>query len=115
MNIEHIQLLRGTAEALASVNPVLLAGELGLETDTGKFKFGNGTSAWSNLSYAGGGSSELPTEGVYVVKDGAYVPATVVDMSAEWRPSVDTEEVVVAVDEDMSAYQLTGANVVVNA
>ena len=56
MNIEHIQLLRGTAEALASVNPVLLAGELGLETDTGKFKFGDGTNAWNNLSYAGGGS-----------------------------------------------------------
>lgn len=57
MNIEHIQLLRGTAEALASVNPVLLAGELGLETDTGKFKFGDGTNAWSSLSYAGGGDT----------------------------------------------------------
>ena len=115
MNIEHIQLLRGTAEALASVNPVLLAGELGLETDTGKFKFGYGTSNWNSLSYAGGGSAELPSEGVYVIKDGAYVPATVVDMTAEWQPSIDTEEVVVAVDKDMQAYQLTGINVEVNS
>ena len=115
MNIEHIQLLRGTAEALASVNPVLLAGELGLETDTGKFKFGDGTSAWSSLSYAGGG--ELPSNGdtVYVVKGGEYVPVSIVDMSEDWSPSIDNpEDIVLAVDDDMNAYQLTGTNTEVN-
>lgn len=35
-------------------NPVLLAGELGIESDTNKFKIGNGTSAWNELDYAGG-------------------------------------------------------------
>lgn len=39
-------------------NPVLLAGELGIESDTNKFKIGNGTSAWNELDYAGG--SEIP-------------------------------------------------------
>ena len=116
MNIEHIQLLRGTAEALASVNPVLLAGELGLETDTGKFKFGDGTSAWNNLSYAGGGSTALPSDGkVYVIKDGDYVEAQVVNMTSEWQPSIENDEIVMAVDEDMTAYQLAGVNVEVNA
>lgn len=33
-------------------NPVLLAGETGVETDTGYFKIGNGTSSWSELTYA---------------------------------------------------------------
>lgn len=36
-------------------NIVLLAGEIGIESDTNKFKVGNGTSAWNELDYAGGG------------------------------------------------------------
>ena len=51
MNIEHIQLFRGTATDLASTNPVLLAGELAVETDTGRIKAGNGTSAYNSLEY----------------------------------------------------------------
>jgi len=46
-----IKLRRDTAARWASVNPVLAQGELGLETDTGKYKFGNGASTWSALSY----------------------------------------------------------------
>ena len=34
-----------------SQNPVLLLGEPGYETDTGKFKIGNGVSTWSDLDY----------------------------------------------------------------
>ena len=114
MSIEHIQLLRGTASALARENPVLLAGELGFETDTGKFKLGNGVTAWNSLGYAGG-EPELPTGGVYVIKDGEYVKASTVDMGQYWKPDIDdTNEIVIAVDETMTAYQLTGINVEVN-
>lgn len=42
-----------------SNNPVLLAGEIGIESDTNKFKIGNGTSAWNELDYAGGGEVVL--------------------------------------------------------
>jgi hypothetical protein len=52
----RIQLRRGTAAEWASVDPVLAAGEMGLETDTGDFKFGDGTTAWSSLNYALGDS-----------------------------------------------------------
>ena len=31
---------------------VLLAGEIGFETDTGKFKIGDGTTIWTSLPYA---------------------------------------------------------------
>lgn len=48
-----IQLRHDTAAAWASVNPVLAAGELGLTTDTGVYKIGDGTTAWNSLSYAG--------------------------------------------------------------
>ena len=44
--------LRGdTAANWASVNPVLLNNELGLETDTKKLKVGNGSTAWNSLAY----------------------------------------------------------------
>lgn len=41
----------GTAASWAQHNPVLLAGEMGVETDTGKFKFGDGTTPWNQLPY----------------------------------------------------------------
>jgi len=48
----RIQLRRDTAANWNSNNPVLLPGELGIETDTLKFKIGNGT-RWSDTnSYA---------------------------------------------------------------
>jgi len=50
--MRRIQVRRGTAAQWTTKNPVLLAGELGLETDTGKFKFGDGEAAWSSLSYS---------------------------------------------------------------
>lgn len=49
-----IQLRRGTASEWSTANPTLSEGELGLELDTGKFKVGNGTSAWNALVYASG-------------------------------------------------------------
>jgi hypothetical protein len=55
----RIQFRRGTASQWASANPVLADGELGLETDTLKFKIGNGSSTWSSLSY-----SSLPSTSV---------------------------------------------------
>ena len=36
----------------ASKNPVLARGELGIELDTKKFKFGDGVTAWTSLEYA---------------------------------------------------------------
>lgn len=50
-----IQLRRDTSSVWASINPILADGEIGIEKDTGKFKWGNGTSSWNSLSYVGGG------------------------------------------------------------
>jgi Major tropism determinant N-terminal domain len=51
-----IQLRRETAANWTAANSVLHQGEMGVETDTGKFKFGDGVTAWNSLSYwsAGG-------------------------------------------------------------
>lgn len=42
---------RGTAAEWTAADPVLAAGEIGFETDTSKFKFGDGVTAWSSIEY----------------------------------------------------------------
>lgn len=46
-----IRLRRDTAANWTSNNPTLAAGEPGLESDTKKIKYGDGTTAWNSLSY----------------------------------------------------------------
>lgn len=46
-----MQQRRGTASQWTSADPILAAGEIGFETDTGFFKIGDGTNIWSDLSY----------------------------------------------------------------
>lgn len=48
----RLQNRRDTAANWTSNNPTLAAGEIGLETDTAKWKMGNGTTAWNSLAYA---------------------------------------------------------------
>lgn len=50
---QQIQLRRDTSSNWSSVNPILAQGELGIEINTGKFKLGDGTTAWNSLSYFG--------------------------------------------------------------
>ena len=59
LTINNVQLKRGTAAAWTAKDPVLLAGELGLETDTKKFKVGDGSTAWTALTYWGGSDETL--------------------------------------------------------
>ena len=46
-----MQQRRGTKDQWTAANPILAAGEIGFETDTSKFKMGNGSSTWSALTY----------------------------------------------------------------
>lgn len=54
-----IQIRRDTAANWTSENPILAQGEMGYETDTGKLKFGDGSTAWSSLSYYSAGTAFL--------------------------------------------------------
>ncbi len=54
-----IQVRRGTLTQWSTANPTLSVGEIGFESDTGKFKIGNGTLAWNALDYAGGGGATV--------------------------------------------------------
>jgi hypothetical protein len=80
MAVKRLQDRHGTAAAWTAANPVLLVAEVGYETDTGKRKTGNGSSAWNALAYdQGGGSTGLATtENPGVIRLGGDIagPAT---------------------------------------
>lgn len=46
-----------TAAIWDYVNPILIEGEMGVESDTNLFKFGDGKTPWKQLPYAGGGGA----------------------------------------------------------
>jgi len=65
-----IQIRRGLAATWASANTTLSAGEWGYETDTGRYKIGDGITGWNSLDYAAvtpdsfsGNSGILVTQG----------------------------------------------------
>lgn len=92
----QLQVRRGSASQWTSTNPTLASGEFGYETDTGKFKIGNGSTAWTSLSYASLIASDIPelsqdaidqalTAGTGIVKnynDGANTLTLSVDTTA---------------------------------
>jgi hypothetical protein len=58
-----IQMRQGTAAQWTTANPILANGENGYETDTKKFKIGDGSSTWSALDYFTSSSNTLTQYG----------------------------------------------------
>ena len=54
----RIQQLYFNSDEWNRANPILLAGEMGIEKDTGKFKFGDGRTKWKKLKYSNGQNEE---------------------------------------------------------
>jgi hypothetical protein len=78
----RLQVRRGTASSWTSADPILYAGEIGYETDTGRIKIGDGTTVWSSLDYnAVVPSSFLAGSGlsVSVAADGSTVTYSLSD------------------------------------
>ena len=72
----QIKLRRDVSAAWTSSNPILGSGEPGFETDTGKFKIGDGSTNWNNLAY----SNTLPdlsnlSDAGKIVAAGASMPS----------------------------------------
>jgi hypothetical protein len=63
----NIRIKRASSSRWNSINPILSAGELGLESNTGKIKAGNGSATWSQLNYIGPNNTDLliPTRNYY--------------------------------------------------
>ena len=75
----RFKLRNGTAAEWTAANPTLLQGEIGVETDTRKYKIGDGSTAWAGLSYyidgvAIRGQCSKMTDGtIDIIAQGAYV------------------------------------------
>ena len=85
----RMQQRRGTAAEWTAADPVLAAGEIGYETDTGKFKFGDGTNTWSNLEAFSDASAII-----------GAAPATLDTLA----------EIAIAIDENPDFYTTVAAN-----
>jgi hypothetical protein len=76
--ITRFKLRNGTAAQWTAENPILLEGEVGIETDTRKYKVGNGVSAWSALPYyiegvlARGQASKMTSGTIAIATAGTY-------------------------------------------
>ena len=97
----RIKLRRDTAANWTENNPILAAGEPGLETDTGKTKYGDGTTAWTSLGYATGGITAREQIGYFMTY--GDIPNTT-NGDDWWFDSVKT-------DPDGNAYYLGGADI----
>ncbi len=55
--VVQIQMRRDTAADWTAADPTLAEGEIGIETDTGKMKIGDGATAWTLLAYGPAGTA----------------------------------------------------------
>lgn len=80
----RMQQRRDTAANWTSANPVLASGELGVETDTLRFKIGNGSSNWASLAYVGLVMSVSGRQGVVTLdhRDIGNLPTTLSQFTA---------------------------------
>jgi hypothetical protein len=111
----RIQLRRDTAANWTSANPVLLAGEIGIETDTLQFKIGNGNNWNSITDYANTTPADLSTSledyillsdrgaanGVASLNSSTKVPNTQID-DTYYATVSSVTSAVNALDEDLS-------------
>lgn len=68
-----IKFRRGAAAVWTALNPTLAAGEPGFESDTGKVKIGDGSTAWTSLGYQLDAATAVST----------YVPKSLVDAKGD--------------------------------
>lgn len=71
----RFELRRGTAAVWTATNPILLAGEPGVESDTAKLKVGDGVSVWAALPYVSS-AAHSPAEHTDRTQS-IWIPATV--------------------------------------
>jgi hypothetical protein len=75
----RFKLRNDTAADWTAANPVLLLGEIGVETDTRRYKIGDGATAWVGLSYyiegvlARGQCSKMTDGTIDITAQGSYI------------------------------------------
>jgi len=111
LDVRHIRFrVRGRPAAdWTTLNEILLERELGLETDTRRFKFGDGATAWNDLDYAVGTGGEpvamrVDSGWIQYSSDGEVTWENLIELSElEGAPGADG-------DDGRSAYQVAVDN-----
>ena len=110
----RIQWRRDTAANWTSYNPTLADGEMGLETDTRKFKIGNGVDNWSTLLYMTIGLSayEVAVANGFVGTESAWLSSLVGATGPAGADGIDGTNGTNGVDgtDGLSAYEVAVAN-----
>jgi len=97
----RIRLRRDTAANWTAANPVLLNGEMGVETDTRRYKIGDGSTAWSSLSYyvegvlARGQASKTTSGAIEIASAGTYQSTgltAIFDTSTDYQMVLGTSD-----------------------
>ena len=119
--VTQIQVRRGTASQWTSTNPTLAAGEFGFETDTNKLKCGNGSTAWTSLTYinndgditgvtAGTGISGGGTSGTVTVSIDTSVTADLTTAQTLTNKTITDPKINLAFDAETASYTAVIAN-----
>lgn len=102
----QMQQRRDTAANWSSANPTLLSGELGYETDTSKFKIGDGSTAWNSLAFVPGFAISAYPLATADIADNAITAAKIADGVIANAEISSTAEIAVSKLGNGSARQL---------
>jgi len=80
---------RDNAANWTAENPTLLAGEIGLESDTGYWKVGDGSTAWTSLAYITGLGAEIPVSRLADGTARQLLQTAANGTNVEWTSNVD--------------------------
>ncbi len=112
-----------TAQTNAGATPILSAGEIGFETDTGKFKIGDGTTLWGSLKYVSDGSyitgdatgiANLTTTGNVIVGGNLTVNGTTTAINSTTL-NVDDKNIVLGNNASSSNTTADGGGITIEA
>ena len=117
----RIQLRRGGAQEWANANPTLAQGELGIELDTGRFKIGDGVTAWNSLRYERPIESTSNTANTLVQRDAdgnfsaGTITSTLIGNASTASRLASTRQIQLAQDLTGSGLFDGSANLSINA
>jgi hypothetical protein len=101
----RIQIRRGNATQWSTANPILAAGELGLETDTNLIKVGDGQTVWNSLDYF----ADVDSASASLI---GYVDERIEDVVGLSPETLDTlEELAAALGDDPDFFNTISASV----
>jgi hypothetical protein len=85
--MKTLQHKRGTAAIISANNPVLAAGEYGIETDTSLTKIGDGSTAWNSLPYQSFSASQAIAGTLPDARLSSNIPTWATIATSQYQPS----------------------------